>query len=93
MKNSYVRYFLQFTLMFFIGGLFIAVGGEDTPPIWDRSIGDYLSEVLFIVLFGTVVFTLPMIYRAKRVGNKHEKYHKKYSIPYANDKGECYCGQ
>lgn len=93
MKNSYIRYLIQFTLIFLIGGLLVSAGGENTPPIWERSVEDYLLEVLGVVVFATVVFTLPILYRAKRVGDEHKKYHKKFNIPYANDKGQCYCGQ
>ena len=93
MKNSYMRYTVIFTSVIFIGALFVVAGDESASPIWERSIGDYLLNVLGIVLFGTIIFTLPIIYRAKRIGDKHKKYHEQYSIPYANDKGQCYCGQ
>ncbi len=93
MKNSYIRYAVIFASVFFIGALFVVAGDENAPPIWERSIGDYLFHVLGVVLFAMVVFALPILIQAKRVGDKHKKYHEKYSIPYANEKGECYCGQ
>jgi len=91
MKNSYVRYTLQFAAIFLVGGLVVVVGSEDAPPIWERSVGDYILNVLGVVLFGMVVFALPILIQAKRVGDKHKKYHEKYNIPYANDKGQCNC--
>ena len=94
MKNPIARYALQFTAFFLIIGIiFVAVGGEDNPPIWNRTVGDYIMNVLGIVLVGMVIFALPILIQAKRVGDKHKKYHDKYNIPYANDKGQCYCGQ
>ena len=91
MKNSIARYTFQFAAVFFVAGIiFVAF---DTPPIWERSVGDYVLNVLGVVLFGMVVFALPILIQAKRVGDKHKKYHEKYNIPYSNDKGQCYCGQ
>lgn len=94
MKNPYVRYTVQFALFFFILAAFYgAVGMEDVKPIWEKSIGEYLIDVIGVFMFGMLVFALPIIFLAKRVGDKHKKYHKKYNIPYANDKGQCICGQ
>lgn len=94
MKNFYIRTTVQFALVFFIAAVFyVAFSTEDNLPIWERSIGDYLLNVFGVVAFGMVVFLIPILLIAKREGDKHKKYHEKYNIPYANDKGQCTCGQ
>lgn len=76
MKNPYIKYGLQFFLIFLIGGIiFIAVGVEDTPPIWKRNmnIGDYIVEVLGFALAGMLVFTLPILIKYWRARRKQQK--------------------
>jgi hypothetical protein len=92
MKNYYIRTTVQFILVFSVASSFyVAFSAEDNLPIWERSIGDYLLNVLGVVLFGMIFFLTPFLLITKREGDKHKKYHEKYSIPYANDKGQCYC--
>lgn len=74
MKNPYIKYALQFFLIFLIGGaFFVAVGVEDTPPIWKRgmNIGDYIVEVLGFALVGMLVFALPILIKYWRARKKN----------------------
>ncbi|KKQ85183.1 MAG: hypothetical protein UT08_C0009G0017 [Candidatus Woesebacteria bacterium GW2011_GWB1_38_8] len=86
---------LKYTLQ--LGGLFLILlvvglvfGSSDTEPIWNREFGDFISEALLMILFIGVFLLLFYIYmRRKRA--QHRRFHEKYDIPFANEKGECYC--
>ncbi len=90
-KNIDLKHTLQ------LGGLFLIVliiglvfGSSDTEPIWNREFGDLVSDaLLMLVLIG--VFLLLFYIRLKREGDKHRRFHEKNNLPFANDKGECYC--
>lgn len=91
-KNIDLKHTLQLGGIFLIFLTVILVFGlGDNEPIWNRKFGDFISEMLLMLLFIGVVFLLPFYIRLKREGDKHRRFHEKYNIPFANDKGECYC--
>jgi len=82
MKNPYLKYTLQFTAIFFAAALFFVAVDEDAPPIWERSVGDYIINVFGLVLFALIFFVLPIMikyWRAKRRNPEPSNYHSRFS--------------
>ena len=91
-KNIDLKHTLQFGGVFLLLMTIILVFGlGDTEPIWNREFGDFISEMLLMMLLIGVLFLLPFYIRLKREGDKHRRFHERNGIPFANNKGECYC--
>lgn len=93
MKNIDFKFILQFSIPFALIGIVLFVNklfypeGVPEESTSSFNFGDLILTILFLAIF----IGLPFYIKYRRGRARHRKFHQENNIPFANDRGECYC--
>ena len=94
MKNIDYKSILQLAIPFTLIGLVLFISKlfypEGVSPKESTSRFTF-AEIILTLLFVVIFFVLPVYIKLRRDRARHRKFHEQNDIPFANDKGECYC--